>query len=107
MNLQINVKTVHVMDYDEWDVFVEEYFKLPPQKYHRLYSITANEELGNDSIFEYTPDGELSEWDIEDHINPLLKEKKVSMWCTRAIMNYLVQEKILTAGATYQVHISW
>lgn len=107
MDLQINVKTVHVMDYDNWNRFIEEYFELPPQKYHRLYTIEAAEEITNDSIFQYKPDGELSIWDMEDHIDLLLKEKKVTNWCTRSIMNYLVQEGVLTAGAIYQIHISW
>ena len=106
--LKIEKKTVYKIDYSDWDRFVNWFFEFNPQGIMRYgYEIAANEEIGNDSRFEYTPDGKISKYDMEYTLGFILNEKKNRIYSTRTIMDYFVQCGILDKGKTYQIVISW
>jgi len=112
--LKINKKVVYNIDYDNWDRFVNDFFGLKRIKKYNTwesvefkYEIVADEELGNDSKFEYAPNGKISDYDVENTLNPILFYKKVPNYSTRTIMDYFVQIGILDKGKTYQIEISW
>lgn len=113
-NLKIEKKVVYKIDYNEWDKFVNDFFGLVEngmignQSWTQYgYEIAADEELGNDSKFEYAPDGKISEYDIEYTLDALLVEKRNPGYSTRVIMDYFVQHGILDNDKTYQIDVSW
>jgi len=112
--LKINKKVVYSIDFGEWDNFVNDFFGLfSTQLFGNTkcvmlgYEIVADEELVNDSKFEYAPDGKISDYDREYNLDAILVEKEVPNYSTRTIMDYFVQVGILDKGKTYQIEISW
>ena len=112
--LKIEKKVVYEIGCNNWDRLVNEFFNLITIKETSYgketrfeYDIVAIEELSNDSKFEYTPYGQIYDYNENEYLEPLLGGDYVPTYSTRTIMDYFVQVGILDKGKTYQIDVSW
>jgi hypothetical protein len=92
---EVNYRAV---DYNDWDKFIAEVYGVPD------YSITADEEYGNDENHEFRARKEpLDTYDANKIVK--LKEGRGS-YTTSVLMNDLCNRGLIEEG-TYLIKVSW
>lgn len=103
MSLKVETKTVHSIDYFDWDKFIRETYPNCPYD-----SIVSEEEMTNDSTWTSTIKGNLDQEEITK-IEAYLFEGKQEEYgevYTGEILDYLVYRGTLPEGY-YNIKISW
>ncbi len=103
MQLKIETKTTHSIDFFDWDSFIKKTYPNCPYD-----SIVAEEEMTNDSVWAATIKGSLDEKEIARIEAYLLEGDVGEYWetSTTDVLNYLVHKGVLSEGY-YNIKISW
>jgi len=92
-----STKTIHVVDYSDFEKFVESIWG-------GSFEFVAIEEAHNDSEHLYQATGDIIdsyEADLED-----IRNGEYENYCTQEVFNLLVDEKYIEPG-TYLIKVSW
>ncbi|MFW9871576.1 MAG: hypothetical protein ACFFG0_00575 [Candidatus Thorarchaeota archaeon] len=98
--LKIETKTVHIVEYHEWDNFIKKNF--PKCKYE---GITCEEEMSNDSTYSHKTT-EISLEKKEEARKFLNGSKDSDFISTAEILNYLSTDNFIPKGV-YNINICW
>ncbi len=96
-NLNIKTETTHSVDY--WDL--EQFIK---DLYGVTYEIAAAEESGNDTTLEFSVDGKIEDYELDD-----MRKLMVGKWVpyrTGLWLNIMCSNEEIPAGK-YYVRVSW
>lgn len=105
MKLKHRVKEVYLVDYNDWDNFINSSIKELGHTPKWKFEIVAQEELNNYSSDEYEIDGEKpDEWELEELKEYLNGEPRGIS--NRLIANYLCSKGLLNPGH-YVIRVFW
>jgi hypothetical protein len=126
MTLKVNTKTVHQVEYGDWNSFVNSHYELEPTRSgsgnhtweNPAYEFVADVECGNDTSHEYddiTKAEAVKEFEGEEGMAPFnradLEEWKSNngkkqLWGARLLLLDLVRQDLIPEG-NYIISVCW
>ena len=102
---QLTEKTFYVMDSNEFDALVREFYELPAERYRFIES----EEMNNDTdkVFMKVKKDQLNEWDAEKlRVFKYTYGKSEGMWITWTLFTDMCNNDFIPEG-NYLIQVSW
>jgi len=97
--MKIKTKVVHEIDYGELEKFATEVYDL------KDYCFVAVQECRNDTVSEFTVDGEIDDYEREE-VAQIHETKDVPCYQNGLLLNMLCRDGYIPGG-TYLVDVRW
>lgn len=102
MKLEMEKEEYYVVDYDDLNKFINEYYSLSGTT---EYDIVDDYEADNDSIHTFIVNGELDEGEEED-LKGVLEDDRIYCWMTDTFLNDLARKNVIPKG-NYLIEVCW
>jgi hypothetical protein len=96
--LEITKETINSIDYGDLEEFIKQVYNI------KDYSFVLIQECGNDSSHEFTADGEIDEFDLEDAAK--IRSGEIDLYQNSLLLNCLVADGYIPKG-DYVIRVCW